>query len=209
MRNVENIRQALKVLATGEGNRDAALLTILDIVNDTIITDDTRSDAGRVDADGDEIELTLEMWLSEFDFSGFGGETDQDTIEQIYGIAQYWDNDAIDAEGYAPQMIALARFLECKISDLTDEGDGRYREGRCEYLVGTDEEMEISYDEYLDSYIEECILPEIPEAYQSYFDKEKWKSDAASERAGALASYDGNENGYEIDGVMYFIYRTN
>lgn len=209
--DTEKIQAALQDLAegvTGE-ERDTALAIVWDAVYDKIITDDTRADAGEPDENGDATELTLTDWLAKFDSANFGGVTARDTENEIDEIAEMWDTETIDAEGYDAPMIALARFLECKISDITDEGDGRYREGRCEYLVGTYEEMDRKYDEYLDSYIDDCILPEIPEAYRFYFDDEKFKRDAASDRANALASYDGNENEYALEGVTYYIYRTN
>lgn len=209
------VRGALQDLAegvTGE-ERDAALAIVWDAVYDKIITDDTRADAGEPDENGDATELTLTDWLAKFDYTNFGGVTAHDTENEISEIAEMWDAETIEQEGYDAAMIALARFLECKISDITDEGDGRYREGSRgrgrEYLVGTDKEMDRKYDEYLDSYIEDVVLSEIPEGYRYYFDKEKFKRDNDSDRAGALAGYDGNENEYTVDGEIYYIYRTN
>ncbi len=56
-------------------------------------------------------------------------------------------------------------------------------------------------------YIEEIVLPEIPQHYHLYFDEESWKRDARvnGDKASALASYDGNE--YEQNN--YYIYRIN
>ena len=46
------------------------------------------------------------------------------------------------------------------------------------YLVCDDGEMETRWDEELENYIDECILPEMPENARRYFNKEVWKDDA-------------------------------
>ena len=68
-----------------------------------------------------------------------------------------------------------------------------------EYLVLTDSEAEQEYDQQLDQYIEECIMPEIPSHLQNYFDEDAWKQDA---------SYDGYENLEEVEGTDYYLYRV-
>ena len=87
-------------------------------------------------------------------------------------------------------------------------GNGEYEEV---YKVLTDNEADDAYEEDLDYYIDEIILPEIPEQYHYYFDTEKWKDDARLDgsRGNSLASYDGVENEKMVDGTTYYIYRTN
>ena len=43
-------------------------------------------------------------------------------------------------------------------------------------LVLTDSEADDRWEEELDNYIDECILPEIPKWVRNYFDEEKWRS---------------------------------
>jgi len=75
-----------------------------------------------------------------------------------------------------------------------------------EYAIGTEEEADEAWDQSLDSYIDECILPELNEAYQNYFDSESWKKDARYDGRGhSLSSYDGNE----IDLADLVAFRTN
>lgn len=63
------------------------------------------------------------------------------------------------------------------------------------YLVLTDDEANEMWDESLDSYIEECVLPEIPRHYRSYFDCDAFKDDCRHDGRGhSLATYDGCEN---------------
>lgn len=106
------------------------------------------------------------------------------------------------------QLFAIFNILKPSFDEMEDatlSGTNLEIKGN-EYLFGTDSEMDELWDEYLDNYIDECILPELPEAYRQYFDDEKWKSDASYDgRARSLASYDGNEESYGD----YYFYRTN
>jgi len=80
---------------------------------------------------------------------------------------------------------------------------GEYKNS--EYAIGTDDEAEYAWEESLDSYIDECILPEIPKFARFYFNEEKWKSDARHDGRGhSLSSYDGCET-YIGDLVMFRI----
>lgn len=89
-------------------------------------------------------------------------------------------------------------------NEQTIEHDG------AEYLVVTDSEADDMWEESLDNYIDECILPELPEWVQNYFDDEGWKSDARHDgRGNSLSSYDGFENEENFEGTTYYIYRMN
>lgn len=79
-----------------------------------------------------------------------------------------------------------------------------------QYRVLIDEEADEEGASQLDEYIEEVILPEIPEYLQNYFDAERWKNDAEYDgRAHNIATYDGEENSETVNGTEYYIYRTN
>lgn len=80
-----------------------------------------------------------------------------------------------------------------------------------EYAVLTPEERDSAIDAACDNYIDEAILPEIPEAYQSYFDSAAWKRDV---RLGGfddsmISTYDGCVSEQQIDGEWYYVVRTN
>ena len=82
--------------------------------------------------------------------------------------------------------------------------------GGSEYLILTDSEADDKWDNALEDYIDECIIPEIPEDYQIYFDREKWKRDARHDGRGhSIATYDGDEDEVEYNGETYYIYRMN
>lgn len=105
---------------------------------------------------------------------------------------------------------ALVKMFDLTINDLEDvEIDGtRVTVQGIDYLAGDDEQMDAEWDEYLENYIDECILPEVNENYRKYFDNEAWKDDAKGDgRAHSLNSYDGTEEEAKINDTYYFAYR--
>ena len=78
--------------------------------------------------------------------------------------------------------------------------------GTKEFAIGTEDEADDAWEESLDNYIDECILPEMPKFTQFYFDDEKWKNDARMDGRGhSLSSYDGGE----IDVADLVMFRIN
>jgi len=95
-------------------------------------------------------------------------------------------------------------YTACKWDALLFDAEGQ------ELLVCTESEREERWEDALDNYIEECILPEVPDELQCYFDEEAWKRDARLDgAANCLNHYDGTEHEYRIDGEWIYIYRTN
>jgi hypothetical protein len=91
---------------------------------------------------------------------------------------------------------ALAVMLGVEVDEVSEASydDKVFEYGREEYLVCTDSEADEVWDERLESYIDECILPEVPEQFRNYFDHDAWKSDARHDGRGhAISSYDGEE----------------
>jgi|DEB0MinimDraft_6_1074348.scaffolds.fasta_scaffold00925_6 hypothetical protein len=79
-----------------------------------------------------------------------------------------------------------------------------------EVLVVTESERDERWNESLENYIDECVLPELPEIAQQYFDYEKWKRDARYDGAGhCLSHYDGVEHEYKFGDHWIYIYRQN
>lgn len=132
-------------------------------------------------------------------------ETTEEQLQQV--INEMGDN--------WPRIIALACVLQIDYENARDNiTEGRngetYEYGNEEYLVVTDSEADKLWDEYLDNYIEECVLHEIPEQYRMYFDDEKFKDDCKMDGRGhCLAGYDGEEQEEKVDGTYFYIYRTN
>lgn len=117
-------------------------------------------------------------------------------------------NDDTEAERLLALMIALDEYdiaMYATVNETTIE-IGRSRE----YLVVDDETADRLWDDALESYIDECILHELPERYRSYFDSEAWKKDARIDgRAHSLDRYDGNELCEHVGSTIYYIYRQN
>lgn len=85
------------------------------------------------------------------------------------------------------------------ISDLDIDTDKFDINGET-ILCLTDSEADDRWEDELDHYIEDCILPEIPEWVRNYFDEEKWKDDARfGGRGQSISRYDGRENEIEVD----------
>lgn len=99
---------------------------------------------------------------------------------------------------------------EIKISSYNDNIFEYFNE---EYEVLTDEEADERWDEELQYYIDEVIIPEIPDCWQNYFDEESWKRDARFDGRGhAISRYDGCENEERVFGDIektFYIYRQN
>lgn len=131
---------------------------------------------------------------------------------------QDWSGEEFTAEDFAEHiaeiraeydapLLALADELDEDPADFTEErgtcyGLTIYSIGRREYAVGTDAEADEAWDQALDSYLDECVLPELPETAKRYFDCDAWKRDARYDGRGhSLASYDGEE--LELDGYFY------
>ena len=113
-------------------------------------------------------------------------------------------------EDYDEKTLALAKHLSCSPDDVAEETWGAFSAEGGEYLVLTEDEAEIEWDERLQSYLDECVLPELPETARRYFDEDAWKEDARIDgRSHAISSYDGSEYEIEINGEDYIIFRTN
>lgn len=120
--------------------------------------------------------------------------------------------NAMEENSYSEKVLALARHLEIMPEFVDEKGNNLFgaEGGKNEWLVITDSEADRMEDEYLDNYIDDCILSELPKAYRCYFDDEKWKRDARMDGRGhSLAAYDGEENCETVNGTDYYIYRTN
>jgi len=116
------------------------------------------------------------------------------------------------------RIVALARLLKVHPDTITHEGDDRYSctEQAGEWLVLENEEADQLAKEQLESYVDDCILHEIPEHYRSYFDADRWVLDALDSdgRGHVISSYDGNEEeSYCVDEhgckTWVYIYRVN
>ena len=136
--------------------------------------------------------------------------------EQVYQIIKDTPADLtetvaeveLDEFDEPDKVLALSQFMGCHFSQVEEEGRNEYTAQGQRYLVVTDSEADQLWDEDLENYIDDCILPEVPESARNYFDRDKWKSDTQVDGRGhSLGRYDGCENEEEVDSITYYIYR--
>ena len=114
-----------------------------------------------------------------------------------------WDSKQWAVFEYCDEDVTLVE----DISDLDIDTDEFDINGET-ILCLTDSEADDRWEEELDHYIADCILPEIPEWARNYFDEEKWKDDARFDgRGNTISHYDGNENEIKVDDEWFYIYR--
>ena len=111
------------------------------------------------------------------------------------------------------KVLALGKFLGLTLEETKELNETNYdiiEHGSYEYLVLDDNEADQKWEESIENYIDECILPELPEFAKKYFDNEAFKRDASFDGRGhSLASYDGVENEQISNNETYYIYRVN
>lgn len=128
----------------------------------------------------------------------------------VFEVVQEEPVEVQDTTDY--KRIALMQHLSCAYDEVeySNYGDCIYLADGEEYLVLTDSEADEAFDEALDSVLDEVILPDLDEALQCYFDRDAWKRDASYDGRGHhLNHYDGCEEEVTVNGVDYYIYRTN
>jgi len=146
----------------------------------------------------------------------------EDVVKQAQELYdEYEDENEADDDGpfdwdgcnEPAKVKALSEWLDCNPSDVEEFGYyDRYEaqaHGRT-YLVVDDAEADDLWDDYLESYIDDCL--EIPKQMKNYFDRDAWKSDARMDGRGhSLSGYDGEEHDvtveYEGESLTYYIYR--
>ena len=102
-----------------------------------------------------------------------------------------------------------ATLLEDEIQQSSYD-ENLFEYGSEEYLVVTDEEADELWEQELDSYLEDCIYPELTGNLVNYFDDEAWKRGARYDGRGhSLGKYDGHENYEDVENETFYIYRQN
>lgn len=111
-----------------------------------------------------------------------------------------------DAQRY--RALALATHLECRWTEIEPStySDDTFEAEGGGYMVLTEEEANDAWNASLESYIDECINPEIPDWIAPYFDHEAWKRDARFDGRGhCLSPYDGEEHEVFAESGPYYL----
>ena len=120
------------------------------------------------------------------------------TIESAEEAHKEWEQETENG-------LSFEEFCEEQLAEVEEIGE---YEG--DYLICTDDEAQDRFVQCLQDYIDDCIMPTIPESLRYYFDDEKWMRDAEIDGRGhTLASYDGEENEVIVDEETFYIYRIN
>ena len=139
----------------------------------------------------------------------FGVDID-DYNEHCESLESYCNEMKDDYEGIDLDKWCKAQdsYIDFE-SEVEINGDYYTYDGK-EYLILDDSEADDRWEQYIDDYIDECVLPDLPERYQCYFDREAFMRDCKSDGRGhSLAGYDGIENEATVERTTYYIYRTN
>jgi len=110
----------------------------------------------------------------------------------------------------AVRIAALVKMFNLCEDDLGDIviNDTNVNVQGMDYLFGTDAEMDKKWDEELENYLDECVLPELADNMKRYFDKDSWMDDAKMDSRGhSLNRYDGSEEEVKINNTYFFAYR--
>jgi hypothetical protein len=150
--------------------------------------------------------------------------TDQNKNETIEDLLNNYDDRAIAlfqhlfkedlTEGQSMEIYLFSDKYESiiemmeKLESFLDDSEKLIEDG--DYLVYTDDEADEAQIESIQNYINDCILPELPEMYQQYFDSDRFIEDAKYDGRGhTLSSYDGQENEENVNETDFYIYRIN
>jgi len=153
----------------------------------------------------DSMEMTDKEWkevvskLDEYSFDGLSFDLVEAIQDELDEIKEKKMIEFTYTE--AKELInAIGRF---EITDNTYYGLTILEVGNKEYAIGTDDEADEAWEQALESYWDECVLPEVPDWLENYIDYEKWERDAIVDGRGhALSSYDGCET--EIGNLIMF-----
>jgi len=109
---------------------------------------------------------------------------------------------------------ALAQHLDTVLQNpereirVSDDDDCEFLAAGGVYLVLTNDEANQKWEESLNDYIIEVMMPDPAAPIPAYFNAETWKRDARAEGRGAfIARYDGVEHGEDVSSTEFYIYR--
>ena len=130
-------------------------------------------------------------------------QTDADELSSIADLFKEWF-ELKDIDEDTERILALVEQTDDDYSTCKSAIDDS------NWIVTTDDEADELWEESLNQYLDDCVLPELPESAQYYFNRDDWVSDAKMDGRGhSLSSYDGEEFYQTINGTTYYLYRCN
>jgi hypothetical protein len=149
------------------------------------------------------------------------GQTEESRSEEIEGII---DEIRSDMGGASEEEIALLYHLynegvyEYWLDDFRVNPDGFYQSPLIDVGHGTSEQwgvifsghIEGAFKIYAQGWIDEYVLPTIPERYRLYFDSGAFIHDMELEGGySGMSPYDGNYEEVTIGGQTWYLFRVN
>jgi hypothetical protein len=142
------------------------------------------------------------------------GITEETRKQELKDLA---DSIVLEIDSAEPSEIAFLLYMhetgetDIWVDDFTTNydfyGAPIYCMGNREYAVINN--IDSAFHDYAESYIDDCVLSEIPERYRRYFDTEQFINDMETDGYGQMALYDNEDNEIEYDGTTYHILRMN
>lgn len=100
-------------------------------------------------------------------------------------------------------------LTDIELSDIEEISDSEFCVDGETWRIMSEPDYQVYSNELINDYIDECVLPEIPDYLQSYFDTEKFIRDIdyAGDRDGLVAIYDGAVHEAKINDEYYKLWR--
>jgi hypothetical protein len=157
--------------------------------------------------------MTYQGWEIEETVEGFVATDPNDESRKVTDD-NLWDlYQTIDAiTGYVPpvRVMVLVEHLGVDPNDVDELDNNLFHADGGDYLVYTDDEADEQAEDAIHETIDDCVLPEIPECYHPYFDREQYVQDMiTNEGRGPSLATDGYEHEITINGEDFYIYRAN
>lgn len=158
-------------------------------------------------------ESTQEYFLENEEYCSYDWESDMHENNLAYAT----DIDSESGyDGYATRLVAEAIEEGCiKDKDCFENEDGELdyedKDKLAEMLADSMDENYDSMSEYFESIYGRNWISEMKDILKNYMDYEECAKYVVDTDgiANTLARYDGRENTEKVDGVEYYIYRTN
>jgi hypothetical protein len=155
----------------------------------------------------EQVESIIEE-IEELEEERRGKPLNELSEEQIFELVK--ENTYFNTKRDIELAVAFVYMFNLSEDDLQDIeiDDTDCKVQGINYLAGNDEEMDEAWDQDLENYLDECVLPDLHENVRKYYDKEAWKEDARQDpRSNSLNRYDGDELEMKINDTYYYAYR--
>jgi len=183
-------------------------------------TAETEKDYGRTDEDLAIMNKRYDYLVDDIKpVNPDEGQTEETRSEEIQTlideIRSQMDSATDEERAFLSYLIDCENDEEAWFDYFSDAGYKFYgagtviREGSAEYAIVPEADIDDAFKEYAEQYVDDCILPTMPESTRRYFDMEAFIEDLQVDGYGIMSSYDGNYEEITVNGVTYYVFRLN